>query len=136
MLEPNTDNPNESKLNPKQERALAALLEEPTIKKAAAAAGVNEATLWRWLQTPDFRRAYMEFRRKAVQQAMARIQRFTTDAASVLHAIMQDESKPPYTRVAAANSIIASAARAVELDDQDERLAQIERDLDSIKPKE
>ena len=123
-------------LSPKQSKAIAALLEEPTMKKAAAAAGVNEATLWRWLQTPAFRRAYAEARRKVVQQGMARIQRYTSEAASVLYQIMNDVDKPPYTRVAAANSIIDNAGKATELDDYHERIAEIERQLDAFKPRD
>ena len=136
MPEPDDTQIIESDLSPKQSKAIIALLEQPTIKAAAAAAGINEATLWRWLQTPAFRKAYSAARRRAVQQAMARSQRFTSEAASGLQAIMNDDLKPPYTRVAAASSIIDNAAKAVELDDYAERLEQIERDLDAIKPKE
>ena len=123
-------------LSPKQSKAITALLEEPTMKKAAAAAGINEATLWRWLQTPAFRKAYAEARRKVVQQGMARIQRYTSEAASVLYQIMNDIDKPPYTRVAAANSIIDNAGKATELDDYHERIAEIERQLDALNTKE
>jgi hypothetical protein len=137
MPEPDETEIIASDLSPKQSKAIAALLEEPTMKKAAAAAaGVNEATLWRWLQTPAFRKAYAEARRKVVQQGMARIQRYTSEAASVLYEIMNDIHKPPYTRVAAANSIIDNAGKATELDDYHERIAEIERQLDDLKPRE
>src|SRR5690242_10499631 len=136
MPEPDETEIPASDLSPKQSKAITALLEEPTMKKAAAAAGINEATLWRWLQTPAFRKAYAEARRKVVQQGMARIQRYTSEAASVLYQIMNDIDKPPYTRVAAANSIIDNAGKATELDDYHERIAEIERQLDDLKPRE
>src|SRR5215467_4883305 len=69
--EPYTIDLAELKLTPKQEKAIFALLEEPTLKKAAATAGVNPTTLWRWLKTTDFRQAYMLARWKAVQQGIA-----------------------------------------------------------------
>jgi hypothetical protein len=136
MQEPNSHETNELKLTLKQERALAALFEEPTLKKAAAAAGINPSTLWRWLQTPDFHKAFMHARWKAVQQSIARLQHFTSDAASALAEIVNDKSMPGYTRVAAANSIMASAIKGVELEDHDERIADIQRDLDLAKTQE
>jgi hypothetical protein len=135
MEDPETGDQTDSILNPKQERAILALMEQPTLKQAAAAAGVNPATLWRWLQTDDFRRAYLEVRRKAVQQSMARLQSLTSDVASVLGSIMKDTSAPHYTRVAACNSVMRNAVKGVELEDHDVRLNEIKRDLDSIKPR-
>ena len=56
----------------RQEKAIIALLNQPTMKEAAEAAGISEVTLWRWLQQPEFRASYMEARRVAVQRAIAR----------------------------------------------------------------
>ena len=44
------------KLTTKQEALIAALLSEPTHSAAAIKAGVSPATLYRWLQLPDFAR--------------------------------------------------------------------------------
>ena len=38
-----------------EDRALAALLSEPTIAQAATTAGVSESTLLRWLAEPVFK---------------------------------------------------------------------------------
>jgi len=131
--EPYTIDPAALKVSPKQLRAIVALLEEPTLKKAAATAGVNPSTLWRWLKTTDFRHAYMLARWKAVQQGIARCQRFTAEATSVLNQIMRDESVSASTRISAAKSIVQNALRGVELEDHDERLAQIQRDIETLK---
>jgi hypothetical protein len=40
-----------------------ALLQHPTIEKAAAAVGVSHVTLWRWMQTEEFQQAYRKARR-------------------------------------------------------------------------
>ena len=42
----------------KQEQAIASLLREATLESAAQAVGVGESTLRRWLQQPEFHRAY------------------------------------------------------------------------------
>lgn len=123
-------------LNPKQAKAIAALIEEPTVAKAALAAEVSQATLFRWLQQPAFQRAYMQARWKTVQQSIARVQGFTSEAASVLRNIMNDPALPAYARVAAANSIFNNGLRGVELEDHDERLAQIQQDLAAVKPRD
>ena len=117
------------KLEPKQLKAIAALLEESTISKAAVAAGISHATIHRWLQEPEFRRAFMHARWRTVQQSIARVQSFSSEAISVLYDIMSDKSAPHYARLAAANSIISTGYKAVELEDHDERLSQIQNDL-------
>jgi DNA invertase Pin-like site-specific DNA recombinase len=50
----NGGEPTESGLTAKQEAAIVALLSQRTTRAAAKSAGVNEATLWRWLQEPEF----------------------------------------------------------------------------------
>ena len=46
------------KLTRKQEQAVAALLEQPTVLRAATVAGVSERTLRLWLKDPGFKAAY------------------------------------------------------------------------------
>lgn len=56
-------------ITPKQEKAIIALLQEPTIPKAAQAAGVGVRSVHRWLTEPEFSRAYRRARRDAFSQA-------------------------------------------------------------------
>ena len=51
------------KLTPKQEKAITALLAQPTIEAAAATLGVNPVSIHRWLQEPAFVEAYRSARR-------------------------------------------------------------------------
>ena len=110
----------------KEELAIQALLSNPTLKKAAAAAGISDTTLWRWLRKDNFRKAYLDARRKVVQQSLATLQQLTADAPVVLHTIMLDESQNGTTRIAAAKAILDQAVKAVELEDHRERLVEIE----------
>ena len=123
-------------LSPKQSRAIAALIEEPTIAKAALAAGIGQATLYRWMHDPAFHRAYMHARWKSVQQSIARVQGFTSEAASVLRDIMNNTGLTAYARVAAANSVFKNGLGGVELEDHHERLEQIQQDLQALKPED
>jgi hypothetical protein len=117
----------EPKLTPKQEKAIAALLAHPTIKEAAAAVGIGESSILRWMGQDYFHSAYLEARRSAVQQAIARAQVITSDAMKVLHEVMQDTSQIGSTRVSAAKAAMDYAIRGIELEDHEQRLQEIER---------
>lgn len=110
----------------KQEVAIAALLTQRSIEDAARASGIGEKTLRRWLQTPTFSTAYRNARRQAVGQATARLQQATSAAVSVLLTIMLDGNAPTSSRIRAAQAVIDTSFRAVELDDIEARVAELE----------
>ncbi|MDQ3685656.1 MAG: hypothetical protein M3430_08640 [Acidobacteriota bacterium] len=117
----------EQKLSPKQERALVALLDCGEIKAAAKAAGINEATLWRWLQLSDFQSRYRAARRQLVETAIAQLQSDCTIAARVLREVAEDREAPASSRVAAARAILEQSTGGIELMDLQERVEQLER---------
>lgn len=116
-----------SGLNPRQERALLHLLASPTIRGAAKAAGVGEATLHRWLLEPAFADAYRAARRRSVEHSTARLQSIAADAVATLAAVMRSPKTPASTRVAAARTVIELAQRGVDLDDLAARVAALEK---------
>ena len=117
---------NESALTAKQEIAIAGLIAHNIIKDAAAASGVSEVSLWRWMKQPEFKKAYMEARWNAVQQAITTLQHSTSIAAAVLHKIAEDESIDPRCRVYAARAILQNAFKGIDLEDQEQRIAELE----------
>jgi hypothetical protein len=131
-MELNTTEPKPAELTARHDKAIAALLTEPSVKKAAAAAGIGEATIWRWLRDDQFRKAYLVARRRLVQQATARIQQFASEAAAVLHSIMTDKSLPATARVAAAKAVLQNAYDGVDLEDNLERVSDIEKMLAEV----
>ena len=60
------------KLSRQHEVFIATLLTTPTVKQAAKAAGIAEATAGRWMKDPGFKAAYAEARRQALQEQIAR----------------------------------------------------------------
>jgi hypothetical protein len=72
------------KLTRKKEQAVAALLEQPTVRRAAAAAGVSERALRLWLRQPNFKAAYGEARRQLLEHALSRLQRASQKAVGTL----------------------------------------------------
>ena len=116
-----------TKFGRKHEDAIAALLTCRTVEEAARAAGISTNTLLRWLRLPEFDKAYREARRSAFAQASARLQHGSSAAVSTLLKVMVDPSTPPGTKVRAADSVLDHSARAIELEDIEERVAELER---------
>ena len=117
------------RLSPKQEKAITALLAQPTIEAAAASLGINPATVHRWLQEPAFVEAYRSARRDAVGQAVTRLQQMSGAAVAVLVQVMADKANPAATRVNAAKTVLEFSFRAVELEDLAERIAALEQHI-------
>ena len=115
-----------SKLGRKQEDAIAALLSHRNIDEAASAAGVGTRTLLRWMKIPEFDAAYRAARRQAYGQSISRLQQGSTAAATTLLKVMVDPSTPPSTRVRAAEAVLSQAAKAIEIEDIDARLRELE----------
>lgn len=116
-----------TKLTAKQEQAIVALLVQPNIEQAARAAQVSIRTMHRWLKEPVFDAAYREARRTAFRQSVARMQQASSAAVSTLLKIMLDSTAPPSTRVRAADVIMTHANKAIELEDLETRIAELER---------
>jgi|SRR5580704_1185812 hypothetical protein len=115
-----------TKFGRKQEEAIAALLVHRSIEEAARAAGVGYKTLLRWLEVPEFQARYLLARRKAVHQAIARLQQATGAASLTILKLMTDPNVPAAVKLRAAESVIDHAIKAVELEDIETRLAALE----------
>ncbi|MGP0070743.1 MAG: hypothetical protein ACLPWF_02255 [Bryobacteraceae bacterium] len=80
-----------------------------------------------------FDTAYREARRAAFGQSIARLQQGTSAAATTLLKIMSDASMPASVRVRAADSIFNHAAKAIEIEDIEARLSELERATEASK---
>jgi hypothetical protein len=135
------------KITPKVERAIAALVSEPTIAAAAEASGVAVRTLFRWLQDPDFREAYHEARRQIISHAVTRLQQATDEAVEALvkrargYQFTEEEfkrmpiggvirikktRKQLHPDTAAAVAILQLAFKGVEIEELEARIAKLE----------
>jgi hypothetical protein len=115
-----------SKYGRKPEEAIAALLSQRNVEEAAKSISVAPKTLIRWLKLPEFQEAYREARRATFAQSIARLQQASSVAVSVLVKIMVDPDSPASTRVRAADSVLGHAARAIEIEDIEVRVAALE----------
>jgi hypothetical protein len=122
-----------AKFGRKKEDAIAALLSQRNVDEAARAAGMGTRTLMRWLQIPEFQAAYRQARRDAFGQSIARLQHASSAAASVLLKVMLDPSAPASSRIRAADSVLDHAAKAIEIEDIEVRLSELEKATEASK---
>ncbi|MGD9600160.1 MAG: hypothetical protein AB7P94_17985 [Steroidobacteraceae bacterium] len=117
-----------------QERAVTALMTEPTVAKAAVAAGVGERSIYRWLRDDaTFMAAYRGARRDAFGAAAGVAQRLAPNALVVLAKIMNDTGANTSARVAAAAQVLKFGRDALELDDLAARVEALERSQQETK---
>lgn len=116
-----------------RERLILALLQQPSLEKAAAAAGISTVTAWRISKTPEFQEEYRKARREAFAQSVARLQHATGAAVSTLLKVMVDKDSPAASRVRAADSVLGHAAKAIEIEDIEVRVAALEWVMETSK---
>jgi hypothetical protein len=75
---------------------------------------------------PEFQQAYREARRAAFSQSIARLQQGTSAAATTLLKTMIDPATPASVKVRAAEAIFNHAAKAIEIEDIEARVAALE----------
>ena len=115
------------KFSRKKEEAIAALLSQRNIEEAARVAGIGTRTLLRWMQVPEFKTAYRKARKDAFSQSVSRLQQASGAAASTFLKIMVDQNAPASTRVRAAECVMNHAMKAIELEDIEARVSELER---------
>jgi hypothetical protein len=75
---------------------------------------------------PGFAAEYKRLRAEAVGQSLARLQRISSAAVSVLGNLLVDPQAPAAVKLGAARTILALAVKAVEIDELAERLSRLE----------
>jgi hypothetical protein len=122
-----------AKFERKKEEAIAALLTHRNIEEAATAIGIATKTLLRWMKEPEFDSSYRYARRAAFGQSVARLQQASGAAVTTLLKVMVDSNTPASTKVQAADSVLNHTAKAIELDDIEARLSDLERATEASK---
>ena len=124
---------NFTKLKPKQQEAIIALLTNRSVEDAARAVKVAPRTLYRWLNEPQFDKEYRKARRSAFGQGTARLQQASNAAVSSVLKIMVDQHTPASTRLRAADLVLTHGAKAIEIEDIEARVAELERAAEAAK---
>ena len=113
------------------DKLVLALLQQPTLDKAAAAAGISPTTAWRRTQDPDFQDQLRKARREAFSQSVGRLQQAGPVAVNTLLRVMADPATAAASRIRAASQVLEISVRAMELDDLEARIARLEQDQET-----
>jgi hypothetical protein len=125
-----------AKFDRKYEEAIAALLTQRNIDEAAKAVGISANTLLSWMKVPEFQKAYREARRAAFSQSIARLQQGTSAAATTLIKLLLDQNTPAAVKARVADSIFNHASKAIEIEDIEARVTELERAAELAKSSE
>lgn len=117
-------------LNEKHVRAIEALLQEPTVSAAAKKAGVGQATLFRWLNDPQFAGAYKAARGRILEGTLTSLQSTSVDAVKCLREVINDTTAHVSARVSAAKSVLDLSLKAREIFELEDRIEYLEKYLE------
>jgi hypothetical protein len=103
------------RLEPKQRRAVAALIAEPSIAAAARVSGLGERTLRRWLAEPTFAEAVQQESERAFGQILEHLRAGALDSVAFLRETVRNPTASEGARVRAAATLLAAVTRAIAL---------------------
>ena len=116
-----------AKFGRKKEEAIIALLTHRNVEEAAKAVGLSPKTLFRWMQDPEFDADYRKARRDSFHQAVARLQQASSAAVTTLLKLAVDPNAPAAVKARAAYYILTLGTKAMETEDIDVRVTELER---------
>jgi hypothetical protein len=85
------------------------------------------------MNEPLFDKAYRKARRDAFGQGTARLQQASGAAVSSILKIMVDPHTPASTKLRAADLVLTHGAKAIEIEDIEARVAELERAAEESK---
>lgn len=116
-------------MTPKMQKALLALLSEPTKEKAASKAGITSKTLRKFLNDQTFQEEYRAAFSGMVSDAVRQAQKTLSPALTTLEEIMKDDAQNGQIRVSAARSLLEFSLKATEQLDILDRLKELETEM-------
>ena len=114
-------------MTPKQQKALLALLTNPTKEKAAAAAGITSKTRRGYLADPEFQAEYRKAFAGMVEDATRQAQQAIAPALSTLREVVEDSGEGSQFRISAARSILEYSLKLTEQNDILAKLKELEK---------
>lgn len=114
-------------LTQKQQKALSALLTNPTKEAAAKAAGIESKTLRRYLTDPEFQAEYQKAVSGMIEDAATQARQSLNPALSCLREIVEDGGETATARISAARSLLEYGLRLTEIADIMKQLEELEQ---------
>lgn len=116
-----------TKLTPKKNKAIAALLEQPTIEAAAEIAGVNPRTIHRWLKDRAFLVGLRDAEGLSIDRTARRLISLADKALEAIEDIIDNPKQPGASnKRLAAQAILDQMLRLRELRNIEGRISDLE----------
>ena len=119
-------------MTPKKQKALLALLTQPTKEKPATAAGITSKTLRGYLAEADFQAEYKRAFSGLVEDATRQAQQAIAPALSTLREIVEDGEENAQARIYAARSLLEYSLKLTESTDILNRLDELEQTIGGV----
>jgi len=94
---------------------------------------VSPKTLLRWQKLPEFERAYRQALAATFRQSVVRLQQASSPAVTTLLKILVEPAAPLPVKARCAYYILDQARKAVETEDIEVRVAELERAAEESK---
>jgi transposase len=129
-----TEDPNTSEnvITVKQQKAITALLSERTTREAAKKAGVNEKTLYTWLNEPTFRGALRSAEKDILDDVTRRLSAGQSLALDTLEKLVKS-ARHESTKLRASVAWLEMSLKFRDMKDIDERLTALEAAINGNK---
>ena len=118
--------PTQSKLTPQQHLAAAALISSPSLVEAASAAQINERTLRRWLEQPEFAALVAQLESQLIDFAVHRLVDFQQEAIDTIRELCH-HSDDERIKLRAAQILLDSLLKLRVQQTFEARLAELEQ---------
>ena len=109
------------------EVVIAALLNEPTVSKAAEKCGLSQRQIYERMKTKNFKEEYHQAKRSILEAVTNGLQTRLTAATETAIQIMQDKETSPQTRLNACNLIFHQCQKLTETIDILDRIESLEK---------
>ncbi len=116
----------ETELTHQQHLAIAEILSAPNLEEARRHIKVAKGTLYKWLHEPAFQAELKRQREAAVECTFERLKAGLTQAVDKLMELLQTKGSPAI-QLRAAQLILDHGIKALELQDLERRLGELER---------
>lgn len=113
------------------EVVIAALLNEPTVSKAAEKCKLSERQIFERMKQPSFRQEYNRAKRQILESATNALQARLTAATETTIEIMQNKENSPQIRLNACNLIFNQCQKLTETVDILDRIETLEMQVDN-----
>lgn len=120
------ENGNPFAISGRQSKAIAALLSSKNVPEAAAAVGLGERTLYRYLSDPAFRLALSNAEAEAIDNATRRLVTLTDLAIDTIAEVLSDSASSAGVKIRAAGQVLDYLLKLRELRNIEQRLLILE----------